>query len=101
MKEKMEYTVAEIGTFMDPDSIKARTNVQIFTKASREKIGAAATIQKKKKGRSKIEGFFKSDVSSNFNSVKDTQTRNKLAGNTGNLASKNYLAFHHEESSQS
>lgn len=99
MKEKMEYTVAEIGTFMDPDSIKARTNVQIFTKASREKVGVGAL--KKKKGRSKIEGFFKSDVASNFNSsvVKDSQTRNKFAGNTGSLASKNYLALHHHEES--
>jgi len=57
-------------------------------------------VAKKKKGRSKIEGFFKSDVASNFNSsVKDSQTRNKITGNMGSLASKNYLAFHHEDSS--
>ena len=32
MKEKMEYTVQEIGNFMDADSIKARTEIPYLKK---------------------------------------------------------------------
>ena len=32
MKDKMEYTVAEIGNFMDPASIKARTEIAFLKK---------------------------------------------------------------------
>ena len=40
MKEKMEHTTAKIGNFMDPESVKARTQFSYSNK-----IGAiAATL---------------------------------------------------------
>mmetsp|Transcript_32270 Transcript_32270/g.40016 ORF Transcript_32270/g.40016 Transcript_32270/m.40016 type:complete len:99 (-) Transcript_32270:17-313(-) len=67
MKEKMEYTVAEIGNFMDPDSIKARTEIPFLKKQAEQSQFDAKKVpsvkskpvgQRKSKARSKVEGFF-------------------------------------------
>ena len=69
----MEKTVAQIDNFMDPESVKARTNVVIKTTTSQTVIASSTKPEaskvtkvagkvgaggKRKKARSKIESFF-------------------------------------------
>ena len=68
----MDHTNAKIGNFMDPESVKARTEVNTAKKPQTATVvadqkPARPLFAKKKKTRSKIAGFFdQNDVRTNF-----------------------------------